>query len=202
MHIGQASIFLAEVMRRPASTSKNMSSGLRMHGYLRTGARGRHAPHLTSDELSHLLIGYLVAPDSPALALRKVPHFASLPIDSDANPYMTFAPALALLLDRLSKEDAEKAKACDWEVAVALDISCASIREYVDGVEMVHFFSSLARPVSDTEFRDDLPYASPLRETRSMSWITLYRVARVVLAKQPDPIDEILTIRERERAEA
>jgi hypothetical protein len=169
-----------------------MSRLLREGGFVQKGARGKNAPHLSSRDLAHFLIAYLACPDSPTLAVERLPHFAALPYAQDGMAGVTFADALARLLDRLSKETWAEANACRWEVRIRVNYSYAAIMEAHGENEVVHPFSSLHASPPERDMRDYLPYAGGLNQTHELTAFTLYRIARVILGNVADPMDEIL----------
>lgn len=197
MHLGPTSAFLAQVFNRPEPTLQMLGRLLRdsPDQWVKKGGRGRSGHHLESIELARFIVAFMACPDSPAQALDRLPHFAGLLLDSDNGHQATFAEALSILLERLASENWKKARDKDWTVQVAVDISSASISEdHGTGDDVTtteHYFSSLVGAKVDSPMSESLPYRSGLRSSVAVGWITLVRIAKVVLANEPDPMDEI-----------
>ena len=195
MHLGQTAAYLAEVMNRPEPTIQIVARRLREFEWVRKGARGRNAPHLNSTELARFLIALMASPDSPALAMERLPHFAALPLDDDRERSGTFATALAMLLDRIAEETWEDVRAKNWGVTLTVDVSAASIWADPDeGSEVApeeHHFTAMLTADPSAPLRDAFPYHSGLEELRTIRCHTLFRIAKVALADEPDPLDAI-----------
>lgn len=193
MHLGQTAAYLAEVMNRPEPTVQIVARRLREHEWVRKGARGRNAPHINSMELARFLIALMASPDSPALAMERLPHFADLPLDDDGERSATFAAAFAMLLERIAKETWQEVQAKSWSVTLSVDVSAASISADVDeGSEVApeeHHFTAMLTADPSAPLKDAFPYYSGLEELRTIRCHTLFRIAKVVLADEPDPLD-------------
>lgn len=187
MHLGQTATFLAQVFNRPEPTLQMLARLLRdaPEQWVKKGGRGRSAHHLESKELSNFIVAMMACPDSPAQALDRLPHFASLSPDPEAGHKSNFGDALAILLERLAAGDLRSACERNWRVTLAVDISSASIMEdhqTDDGRETKeHFFG----------FMTYMPYRGGLSCTVQLHWTTLFRIAKVVLANDSDPLDEV-----------
>lgn len=202
MHLGPTSAFLAQVFNRPEPTLQMLGRLLRdsPDQWVKKGGRGRSGHHLESIELARFIVAFMACPDSPAQALDRLPHFAALLLDSDNGTSATFAEALAMLLERLATDDWASARERNWSVKIGIDLSTASITEDHDEEEdededdktIEHYFSSLVAANDDAPMIDALPYHGGLRCTVEIGWITLFRIAKVVLANEPDPHDVII----------
>lgn len=197
MYLGQTATYLSELFNRPEPTLQMLARLLRdaPEQWIKKGGRGRSAHHLTSAELSNFLTAYMTSPDSPALAIERLPHFSGLQLDSENGHKSTFGEAFALLLDRISVEGWTQAREKAWKVTIAIDMSIASISEYFSedggGDTVTHVF------LPDVGFDDDsagqpaFPYHGGLATTVEIGWFALVRIAKVILAGAPDPADEI-----------
>ncbi|MCE8548313.1 hypothetical protein KBY25_21070 [Ruegeria pomeroyi] len=195
MHLGQTASFLALVLNRPEPTTRMLSRLLREGEWIKKGSRGRNAPHIDGPELSSFLIAFMCCPDSPAVAMERLPHFASLPLDSETGTKATFAKGLALLLERLAKETWEEAQGKKWSVSLYVDMSAATISadpsEESEIAPEEHVFSALVEAPDDQPIKDALPYFGGLETSSKIRDFTLFRIAKVILAGEPDPLDEI-----------
>lgn len=165
--------------------------------WVKKGGRGRSAHHLDSRDLACFIIAMMACPDSPALALDRLPHFAALPYDSKKKSHKaTFAEALALILQRIAREDWEAAQGKDWSVKVAIHTSTALISENFgegeDASTVEHYFSSLVDAAPDEPMKNAVPYYSGLSCIVEIDCITLFRIAKVVLENEADPLGEML----------
>lgn len=196
MHLGQTASYLAEVFNRPEPTVKMLSRLLREGGFIKKGSRGRNAPHIDSNELSSFLIAFMCCPDSPAVAMQRLPHFASLPLDSEKNTDVRFDRALAILLDRLAGETWEEAREKSWSASLYVDMSAASITaQPVDESKIPpeeHMFSAWEGALNDQPLKETLPYFGGFESSCRIRDFTLFRIAKVVLADHPDPLPEIV----------
>lgn len=191
MHLGQAADFLATVLSRSAPSVRMVSRILREGGWIEKGARGRNAPHLSPAEVARFLIALMCAPDSPTLASERLPHFLAL---SHEKGQATFGEAVAILLERLARDDWQDAMARDWALNIAIDRSAATIRESHPAEEaepIYHAFGGLFTAPDDQPLRDAMPYFGGLEITVATDWLTLVRIAKVTLANEPDPVEEI-----------
>lgn len=191
MHLGQAADFLAHVLNRPAPSVRMVSRILREGGWIKKGARGRNAPHLSADELACFLVALMCAPDSPALSAERLPHFMALPHEEGQ---ATFGRAVAMLLDRLARDSLQDSCARNWAATIDIHHSAAMIGESPpeDAEDRIqhHFGAILAAP-DDKPLRDALPYAGGLEVSVTAHWLTLVRIAKAVLGNEADPINEI-----------
>lgn len=80
MHLGQVTTAISEVLGVSSASLTVVTRAMREAGHIATGSRGRHAHHVTDLELSRIMIA-LLSSESPAEAVRRYVHFASLPID-------------------------------------------------------------------------------------------------------------------------
>ena len=190
MHLGQAAKFLAEVLNRPASAVRTLSRVLREGGWIEKGARGRNAPHLSAQEMARFLIALMCAPDSPALAAERLPHFLALPHEGGR----AFDEVVAVLLERVAREDWRDARTKGWVVEISVDTSTGIIQENHPNAHeepIRHGFSVVGGAADDAPLRDAMPYFGGLMITVAADWLTLVRVAKVALAGEPDPLVEI-----------
>lgn len=195
MHLGQTASFLALVLNRPEPTTKMLSRLLREGGWIRKGPRGRNAPHIDSTELSSFLTAFMCCPDSPAVAMERLPHFSNLPRDGEPGAKVTFGKGLAILLDRIAGETWDEVCAKHWSVSLFLDMSAANIiaePPEESGISPEeHWFSAPIETSDDQPMKDNLPYFGGLETSSKIRALTLFRIAKVVLANEPDPLDEI-----------
>lgn len=194
MHLGQTAAKLAEILMMSEPTTRVVSRLMREAEWVQTGARGRNAPHLTSLELARFLIA-LMASESPAAAVERLAHFAKLPIDSENGQKVTFEEALSILLDRLAKESWEEARAKDWSVTLDLAWSRATITtdppESSGVSHEEHTFASYVQARDDDPAINSLPYFGGLERVAEVGLIALFRLAKMVLADDDDPLFEI-----------
>lgn len=192
MHLGQTATFLASVFNRPESKMQMLARLLREDAgpWVPKGGRGRSAPHLDSRELASLIIAMMACPDSPAQALDRLPHFAALQAETDDGSKMSFLDAFSILLTRLATESWRDAMARYWSVLLSVDLSTATISETltVDGEDLVKSHDFWPELKNDGH---DRPYWSGLSAMVELRWLTLFRIAKVVLANESDPLDEI-----------
>ena len=187
MQLGPAVTYLAEILNYPEPSAQVVKRLLREDGWTTKGARGRHAPHVNATELAALIIAMMVA-EQPAMALDRFRHFAALEHD-ERYPGKTFLEVLALLLGRLAGEDWHKTKDSGWNVTIYVNWSAASIdtREGTEDAE------GDPRAVHEFHAKDDQPrpYFRGVERTARLNWHDLSRVAKVILAGEPDPLPEI-----------
>lgn len=193
MHLGQTASYLAFVFNRPEPTMQMLARLLRddQGQWVKKGGRGRSAHHLDSRELASFIIAMMACPDSPAQALDRLPHFAALQLDTDDGRKVTFQDALALLLTRLSRDPWKDAWERQWSVVISIDLSAAKISEtsiFEDASEVIEhtFMPHLEHGGHDR------PYWGGLSVIVQVGVGTLFRIARVVLANEADPVDEII----------
>lgn len=194
MHLGQTATYLATVMNRPEASLKLVSRLLREAGWVRKGPRGRNAPHLSADELASFILTIMCAPDSPATAMERLPHFHSLPLEDDETGKRTFGRGLGVLLARLAAESADEAERKMWRVVLSIDLSMAVIEERFwnkkdseyDLVE--HCFSALISANPQESVLNSMPFHSGMGIHISVPWFTLFRIAKTVLENEPDPL--------------
>lgn len=195
MHLGQTASFLAIALNRPEPTVKMLSRLLREGNWVRKGPRGRNAPHLDSTALSNFLIAIMCCPDSPAVAMERLPHFVNLPLDGDTQNETTFGSGLSILLDRLAGETYEEMRDKNWSVSLYVDMSSAQITadpsEESEIAPEEHFFSALNRSQDDQPLKDILPFWGGIEFSSKLRSLTLFRIAKVILANAPDPLEEI-----------
>lgn len=193
MHLGQTATVLADLLNRPEPKTKMVSRLLRENGWIRKGPRGRNAAHIDSMELAGFIIAFMACPDSPAVAMERLPHFAALPLE-DA-PEVTFQKGLATLLDRISGEDWPDVRAKGWRTSLAVDMSNADIlADPTEGSGVgaeAHYFSSLVTAPDDRPMIDSLPFFGGLQSFSKIDTLTLFRIAKMILADEPDPLEEI-----------
>lgn len=193
MHLGQTASFLAEILNRPEPTSIMLSRLLRERGWMTKGPRGRNAPHVSSLELASFLTAYMCCPDSPAVAMDRLPHFFNLPLDSFENPEATFGQSFALLLDRLSQETWDDVFQKNWSVSLFVDASATKIAADPVGknqhLSEEHVFTGVLNIPNDQPILESLPYHGGLEISTKMDCPTLFRIAKIVLAGEPDPWD-------------
>lgn len=191
MHLGQTATFLSGILNRQEPTVQMVARLMREKGWAPKGARGKHAPHIDDRSLANFLIAMMACPDAPSIAMQRLPHFSNLPLDRGGAEHITFAEALAVLLRRLAAETWQEAQVKGWCVILNLHFLSAEIVAVFeeDGVREEHLFA----PVFDDERPaiDSMPYFGGLEVTSKVRGFTLFRIAKVVLAGDPDPIDEI-----------
>ena len=198
MHLGQTATYLAELFNRPEPTLQMLARLLRdaPEQWVKKGGRGRSAHHLTNVELSNFLIAYMACPDSPALAIERLPHFSSLQLQSETGHKATFGEAFALLLARLAGEKWTSAREKSWKVIIGIDMSTASICEdFEDGDEIRtvdHVFFPDFDADDDNAGQTLFPFYSGLGTTVQIDWFPLVRIAKVILAGEPDPHTELM----------
>lgn len=192
MHLGQTATFLASVFNRPEPKMQLLARLLREDPgtWVPKGGRGRSAPHLDGRELASLIIAMMACPDSPTQAYDRLPHFAALQTETDDGSTVSLLDAVARLLTRLSRDSWRDAMARDWSVLLSVDLSTARITETptVDGEARVIEHDFCPEVKNDGH---DRPYWSGLSAMVQLHWITLVRIAKVALANEPDPLDEI-----------
>lgn len=194
MHLGQTATFLAAVMNRPEPTLKVVSRLLREGDWVRTGPRGRNAPHLTADELTSFLLAIMASPDSPAIGLERLEHFRNLPLEDDATGKATLGQAITLLLERLAKDSLKQSASKLWRVVLSVDLSIAMIGERFwdesgsEYIEKEHYFSALVNADPSEPVVKAMPFHGGMGIQISVPWFTLIRIAKVVLANEPDPL--------------
>lgn len=205
MHLGQTASFLAKVINRPEPTVQMVGRLLREGEWVKKGARGRNAPHISSRDLSNFLIALMCCPDSPAIAMERLPHFAGLPLDYEGQQRRTFSEGLSLLLEDMASKNWAKTKAKNWVVTVAIDLSSASmIASPADESEEFpedHYFTSLIDAEADASAKDSTPFFGGLETTVALKCYTLFRIAKVVLAGTVDPLPEMSASYEGESGE-
>lgn len=195
MHLGQTASFLAHVFNRPEPTVKMLSRHLREAGWIKKGARGVNAPHTDSADLSAFLIAFLSCPDSPAIAMERLPHFHGLSLETDIEQSVTFGHAVATLLERIAGMSWERTKEESWSVSVAVDLSSATIAaspaENSDKKAEYHLFGSIVDGTDHLEFDDLLPYFGALKSTTTIDCLGLFHIAKAVLAGENDPLMDL-----------
>ncbi|MGY9045988.1 MAG: hypothetical protein ACKVKF_02680, partial [Rhodobacterales bacterium] len=195
MHLGQTASYLALVLNRPEPTTKMLSRLLREGDWTKKGPRGRNAPHIDSNELSSFLTAFMCCPDSPAVAMERLPHFVNLPLDTDNDTDATFGTAFSILLDRLAKETWDEVRAKNWSVSLYVDMSATTISadpyEGSDIPHEEHVFSALVHAPDDQPMKDSMPYSGGLEFSSKLRCFTLFRIAKVILAGEIDPLGEI-----------
>lgn len=202
MHLGQTAAYLAKLFNRPEPTLQMLARLLRdsPEQWIKKGGRGRSAHHLTSKELANFLIAYMSCPDSPALAIERLPHFSGLLLDSENGHKSTFGEAFALLLERVAHDEWREAREKNWKVQIAIDISTASIREDFHGEscdpDEAQILEHIFYPDFDLddagEKPDPFPFYSGLATTVKLDWLPICRIAKVVLTTEPDPHDDLM----------
>lgn len=194
MHLGQTAAFIAEVFNRPEASVLVVSRLLREGGWITKGPRGRNAPHLSADELAVFLLAVMCSPDSPATGMSRLPHFHQLRKEDDETGQQTLGKTLALLLSRIASETNDQARKKGWTISVSIDMSMAMVTELFpqpDGEESkqkVHHFSSLVGADPDTPIKEAMPFYGGLEFRVTLPWFTLLRIAKVVIANEPDPL--------------
>lgn len=200
MYLGQTATFLAQVFNRPEPTLQMLARLLRdsPEPWVKKGGRGRSAHHLDSREVAHFIIAMMSCPDSPAQAVARLPHFASLRLDEEGEQTRSFVEGVDLMLTRLASGDWIAAKKKNWSVTIAIDLSSASISEKVavmgedQVIEHLFFpasFEDIYQPIENTR-----PYRSGLSTTVKIEAVTLFRIAKVVIMNEADPLDEIIQV--------
>ena len=203
MHLGPTASFLANALNRPEPSVQMLRRLLRENDKIKKGPRGKNSSHVDSATLSTFVIALMCCPDSPAVALSRLDHFAELRLDTETNTDATFSQELAMLLDRLAGETWDEAKAKNWQVIVSVDMSSAMIEadphDGSDAAPEEHFFNSMMDARHDHAAIELLPYYGGLEFQSSIRCSTLFRIAKVVLANEADPLTEILdaTLKER-----
>lgn len=198
MHLGQTATYLAELFNRPEPTLQMLARLLRdaPEQWIKKGGRGRSAHHLTNVELSNFLIAYMACPDSPALAIERLPHFSSLQLESETGHKSTFGEAFALLLTRMAGEKWSNARDKSWKVIISIDMSTASICEDFDkddeSCTLDHVFFPDFDASDDNAGQSPFPFYSGLGTTVEIGWLPLVRIAKVILAGEPDPHAELM----------
>ena len=112
-----------------------------------------------------------------------------------AGETVTFSGALAMLLDRLAGETWEESWKLLWQVSLDVSFSRAEISEVHqsdDGpVTLSHVFAAYWVTPADVPATRDMPYFGGLEFSSSVRSLTLFRIAKVVLAGDPDPMPQI-----------
>lgn len=80
MHIGQAARAFSDLFSLPLSKVQSTCKYLREAGFVRSGARGVNAPHLSDLEVVRILIA-LMAAETPGDTVERCEYFASLPVE-------------------------------------------------------------------------------------------------------------------------
>lgn len=183
MHIGQAAKFLSEELSIKHAAVEAVAQRLRDAGRIRSGARGRHAPHISDLEMARLLIA-LMSSESPAGAVQRYEFFAKLDMDSSASrvpaiwlesPAVTsFEEHFALLLGllRLEPEQAEN-------VRVTMHIYLGSAEILFGNENWLaedHFNTKYEAPL-ELEFEERHPYWSGINRISEILGPTLARIA-------------------------
>jgi hypothetical protein len=189
MQIGPAVTHLAEILNYPEASAQIIKRFMRESGWTNKGARGRHAPHVTSEELAGLMIAMMVA-ESPGLAVERLEHFAKLPNEAP-NDGHTFQELFARLLERVANGTCKEAYDADYKVIIDLNLSNASIWSAANDFEPLHNFSALETAPHDVPVIDLLPYYQGVERQSSLRWTVLFRAAKIILAGVPDPDREI-----------
>lgn len=191
MQLGPAFSFLATVTNCPEPTAQVIKRFMRQSGWTTKGARGRHAPHVNAQELAAMLIAVMVA-EQPAMAVERLPHFAGLP---HVGKYRdkTFQDTLARLFERLARIELSDAVDRGFHVQIDLNMSAAAI--YISNeAKPEHRFSAIDHLPDDARPIDHLPYLGGVRRSSSIGCYDLIRLAKVILAGEPDPQEAIAEI--------
>lgn len=200
MHLGQTATNLALIFNRPEPSTKMVSRLLREGDYTQKGARGRNAPHLSSRELSDFLTALMCSPDSPATGVERLAHFREMRELDSQESNRTFGVGFARLLERLAASTLQDAVSERWQVTIDVSSSAASIqgRPIERPVDESHFeeeylFAALFSSDGDEPVEQVFPYLSGLEQITRIGWRDLYRVSKVVLGNEDDPLDDIVS---------
>ncbi len=196
MHLGQTATYLADVLNRPEPKMKMFARLLREAEHVEKGGRGKSAPHMSAKSLAAFLIAIMASPDSPATGVGRLTHFAKLLCDPKKKKDATFQDALALLLERLKSETWDEVEERSWTVAMRIGFSSAEIVEWLgpedDRQERSYSFLSSWTSDDNVPAIQNMPYFGGLDVSSSMDCITLFRIAKVILADEEDPLPEIV----------
>lgn len=193
MHLGQTTQMLSSVLDVPSATMEKIGRLCRERGYVRKGARGFNAPHMTPLEVARLIIG-VMASESPATAIERLEYLASLPHVAKAGgtaKEIAFEQAFAALLDRCGSDPVADSIEIMWSVFLDPALSTAGIAS-VDESEY-HEFSALLGGGDDEG--PELPYITGLQRTARIGFLPLIVIGKAVSGRS------IPSVREEIRAE-
>jgi hypothetical protein len=189
MQLGPAVTHLAEILNYPEPSAQIIKRFMREAGWTNKGARGRHAPHVTPEELAGLMIAMMVA-ESPGLAVERLEHFAKLPHEAPNHGH-TFQELFATLLQKIANGTCKEAYEADYKVVIDLNLSNASIWSAADEFEPMHNFSALETAPVDVPTINLLPFYHGVERQASLRWSVLFCAAKIILAGVSDPDREI-----------